>query len=229
MLGATTVHAIALGLAIVYAGTALAFPRPAREGEEPEIEQPASAEESGALTPPTGGKPANEADDASPDGQLLAPRKKSFRRMQQPRMWSVGGRVGMWGNMGLGAQYIGEGAYAWNLGISVLDMESRPGTVLSLDMLWLYDEDWNRLITPDKGKWQASRGKLVWYHGGGIQLLSEGIYPRIPFGMQFTMLEEPLTWSAQLTFIAGQITGNRPGFAPLVAPEIMVRYLLGGP
>lgn len=224
------IRAVALGLSIFFhTGVAEAFPQPAREGEDAELDDSAADEHPGSLTAPSESKPAGNSDEGSASpGNLLAPRKKSFRWMQEPQIWSMGARAGMWGNTGFLGQYIGEGTYAWNLGVSFLDMQGGPDTTLSLEMLWLYGPDWKRLITPNKGKWQSSRGKLVYYHGAGVQILSEGAYLRIPVGVQQTLLEYPLTWSVQLTLLTGQLMGNRPGFAPLVAPEISVRYLLGG-
>lgn len=209
---------------------AFSFPRPGSQDEESGAEDAHDALDSGALTPPkTSGSADAETGEDSTEGKLLAPRKKSFRRMQKPLLWSIGPRAGMWGNSGFGAQYIGEGENAWNIGINFMDADNTIGTALIVEMLWLYDFEWTRVKTPDLGKWKASRGQLLYFTGGGIQTGSDGIWPRIPFGMQITMREKPLTLAGQLTVMAGQIAGKKPGFTPLLAPEITVRYLLENP
>ena len=160
------------------------------------------------------------------DGRLLAPRKKSARRGREPRLWSIGGRVGSLGNMGILTQYIGEGAVAWNFGINFKDYGGNPALGMTLERLLLFDDDFNSLTWGNLPKWHESRGKIVYLAGPGVQMDAQGLYPRISAGAQYTMVGDPLTWSAQATLFVGQLAGTKPEVGLGITPEIGVRYVL---
>jgi hypothetical protein len=221
-----TAAAVICWRAFVAAEPAFSFPRPDKHGDEAELGSESIYGESGSLTPGKGNPHEDTNPAADNSGRLLAPRKKSFRRMQKPRLWSFGARVGMWGNTGLSGQYIGDGENTWNIGLNILDVDNTIGIAFGIEMLWLFDEEWNRLRIPDMGRWKSSRGKLQYYLGGGIQAGNDGVWPRVPFGIQITNADQPFNFSAQLTLMAGQIAGRKAGFTPLLAPEIAIRYVL---
>jgi hypothetical protein len=55
---------------------------------------------------------------------------------------------------------------------------------------------------------------------------SQGLFPRLPVGAQYTMVGDPVTWSAQATLFIGQVLGTKPGISVGLAPEISVRYVI---
>lgn len=211
---------------------ALAMPGPSGKNSPPEISAPP---DSGALEVPKpridslgGNDPRNDVgnDVGADDGRLLAPRKKLPRRGREPRIWSVGLRAGSQGNTGILSQYVGDGEVAWNVGLNMSDYNGKLGVGIIIDRLKLFDDEFNSITLPTLPKWYASRGKILYLAGLGIQLDTLGLYPRFPIGAQYTMLGDPVTWSAQVTLFIGQVAGTRPAVGFGLAPEIAVRYVI---
>ena len=218
------IHKIQLMLCLMFAmGThAYAMPNPGGKASDPEPETPTQTS-SGALEVP---KPTPNVEAESNDGRLIPIRKKMVRRGREPRIWSIGARAGSLGNLGLLTQYVGDGDVAWNVGINLMDYAGQFGVGITIDRLNVFDDEFNALAWPTLQKWDASRGKIVYLTGFGIQMDSQGLFPRLPVGAQYTMVGDPVTWSAQVTLFLGQVLGTKPGISLGLAPEIGVRYVL---
>ncbi len=208
------------GLMLATGTHAHAMPNPDGKSSTAETPPPVS---SGALEVPKA-TPNTEAE--SDDGRLIPIRKKTVRRGREARIWSIGARAGSLGNTGVLAQYVGEGDVAWNVGINMMDYAGKNGVGLTIDRLSLLDDGFNPLAWPTLQKWDASRGKIVYLTGFGIQMDSQGFFPRLPVGAQYTMTGDPVTWSAQATLFIGQVLGTSPGVGFGLAPEIAVRYVI---
>ena len=208
------------GLMLATGTHAQAMPNPDGKSSAPETPTPVS---SGALEVPKA-TPNTEAE--SDDGRLIPIRKKTVRRGREARIWSIGARAGSLGNTGVLAQYVGQGDVAWNVGINMMDYAGQNGVGLTIDRLSILDDGFNPLTWPTLQKWDASRGKIVYLTGFGIQMDSQGLFPRLPVGAQYTMVGDPVTWSAQATLFIGQVLGTKPGISVGLAPEISVRYVI---
>ncbi|NBQ52431.1 MAG: hypothetical protein EBU49_02460 [Proteobacteria bacterium] len=211
---------ILFGLMLATGTHARAMPNPDGKSSTAETPPPVS---SGALEVP---KATPDPGAESDDGRLIPIRKKMVRRGREPRIWSIGARAGSLGNTGVLAQYVGEGDVAWNVGINLMDYEGKNGVGLTIERLVPFDEGFYPLAWPTLQKWDASRGKIVYLTGFGIQMDSQGLFPRLPVGAQYTMAGDPVTWSAQATLFIGQVLGTKPGIGLGFAPEIGVRYVL---
>lgn len=214
-----TCLSILFGLMLATENHANAMPNP--DGRTSTTERPPPVS-SGALEVPKATHPEAESD----DGRLIPIRKKTVRRGREARIWSIGARAGSLGNTGVLAQYVGEGDVAWNVGINLMDYAGQNGVGLTIDRLSLLDDGFNPLAWPTLQKWDASRGRIVYLTGFGIQMDSQGLFPRLPVGAQYTMTGDPVTWSAQATLFIGQVLGTSPGVGFGLAPEIAVRYVI---
>jgi len=216
--------AIATG---IFAGQGLAMPPPDKTRSGLELDDPAAKEK----LPPASSTGALEvpkatAGEADVEGRLLPPRRRPVRGRREPRIWSVGARAGRLGNTGVLGQYVGSGEYAWNLGLNFLDYTGLQSMGLTLEAFAIFDDGFNRITWPTFHKWQESRGKIIYLVGLGIQMDAQGLYPRIPAGVQYTMLGDPVTWSFQTTLFVGQVLGTKSGAGLGLAPELSVRYIL---
>lgn len=212
---------------VLFAGHAAGMPPPDGKKSGLEVDEPSSkdklppASSTGALEVP---KATAGEDDV--EGRLLPPRRRSIRGRREPRIWSIGARAGSLGNTGILGQYVGSGEYAWNVGLNFLDYTGLQALGLTVDQLAVFDDGFNRVTWPTLFKWQESRGKILYLAGLGFQMDAQGLYPRIPAGVQYTMVGDPVTWSFQATLFVGQILGTKPGTAIGMAPELGVRYVI---
>lgn len=203
----------------------MAMPLPEGDTSGGYIEQPASDGVSRRRGRSIPGQSTDEESDL--DGALQVPRKPiSTMKYYSPRVWSAGVRVGSYGNTGLYGQYVGDGEVAWNVGINVMDTLGNIGMGFTIERLMLFDDDFAELTWKNLQRWHDSRGRLVYYTGFGLNMDALGFYPRIPFGVQFTMTGDPVTWFAQAAVAYGPALGFDSTGSLLVSPEIGVRYVI---
>lgn len=203
---------------------AKAMPPPPTDEYQGYIQQPASDDfrESNL-----GGENPTQNREREAAGALTVPEPpRPSKKNYLPRIWSVGGRAGSYGNTGLLAQYVGSGEVAWNIGINVMDSSGALGLGLTFERIMLFDESFNELTWPNLQRWIDSRGHLVYYTGFGVKMDGLGLYPQIPVGVQFTMTADPATWFGQITVAYGPALGATSTASLKISPELGVRYVL---
>jgi len=127
--------------------------------------------------------------------------------IEQNPEWSLGVQLGNYGATGIVAQKVGflDGALNLGLGLNFDDM------ALQADYLVFLTEDWDRLHLPKTAGYNAFRGHLNPYFGGGVGV-GRGFALRLPFGLQYTMVKDPFNFYGGLVLVVGRFfTDERVG------------------
>ncbi len=134
--------------------------------------------------------------------------------------WSAGVQFGNFGATGLTAQKVGFYQGSLNLGLGV----AFSSFALSADYLVHFEENFTKINLADDHGYQTLRGKLSPYAGGGVNI-ARGLSLRVPFGLQYTMLQDPFNFFGGATLILGQLFADSK-FGPQIWFNLGARILL---
>ncbi len=113
--------------------------------------------------------------------------------------WSAGVQLGTAGGSGASAQVVGfkDGALVFGLGVG--------GGAVSIygDYLLFLDGSFHVTAVPEGG-YNQIRGEVMPYFGFGINL-ANGVALRLPLGIQYVMLRDPLAFFGGVTLVYGEI------------------------
>lgn len=113
--------------------------------------------------------------------------------------WSAGVQLGTRGGSGASAQVVGfkDGALVFGLGVG--------GGAVSVygDYLLFLDGSFHVTAIPEGG-YNKIRGEVMPYFGFGMNL-SNGVALRLPLGVQYVMLQDPVAFFGGVTLVYGEI------------------------
>lgn len=112
--------------------------------------------------------------------------------------WSAGIQLGNQGGTGVSAQNVGFAGGATNFGLGFADR----GLAAHGDYLWFFNTKFERLKLKKKPAYNAIRGQITPYVGGGAQV-GDGVTLRVPVGAQYTMLKDPFNFYSGLILMTG--------------------------
>lgn len=134
--------------------------------------------------------------------------------------WSAGAQLGNYGSTGVVFQKVGFYDGALNLGLGL----AFGGISAHADYVILMSEHFERVHSPANPGYNALRGQLRPYVGGGVQV-GNGLAFRIPFGLQYTMTKDPFDFYGGLVPVIGRFL-TKSDFGAQLWFEIGARVLL---
>ena len=112
--------------------------------------------------------------------------------------WSAGLQLGNYAGTGVSAQRVGFAGGALNFALGV-----NGGTaVVTADYIYLFTDEFQPIPQGRSTTYNQLRGQLQPYVGGGIAA-GDGLSLRVPFGLQYAMLRDPVNYYGGIALMVG--------------------------
>ena len=136
--------------------------------------------------------------------------------------WSLGLQIGAEDSTGVSAQRMGFAGGAANFGLGFWAGD----LAISADYLWFFAKGFASKVISAGGGYSVERGHLLPYAGAGLQL-GDGIYFRIPLGVQYTLLKDPINLYGGVSVLVGSdINDNKNDIGVKIGALFGVRLLI---
>ena len=121
--------------------------------------------------------------------------------------WGLGVQLGTRGASGVAVQKMAYNDGAFDIGLGF------GGGAVSLygDFLYFLDPHFQIAALPESGGYNQTRGAVMPYFGGGL-MITHGVALRIPVGVQYTMLRDPINFYAGGVAAYGLIDADKIEF-----------------